>query len=304
MFNIPPSGPFVADLRPRTQAQRITHMGRSIELAPPILSHAAIFSFFFRVERNPESAGDAVNHTLTQLHPPAAPTLFPGTPLTNGKPTKTSLPTLVSSLHDVDFSRLVSCPDPYSSLGLPSLFSKGQLNGSWEGRFSFFDFDSYREMLGGRMRSLYEGPFGDQPQVWKLEEQIVRVDRGKGEKRGGSGPVMNAGYEIGSRGPKGTFEEGEGMDWNPTGRGEGNSGGGGGGSSSRRGVNGSAGHRLDNVFDAGWGEEGEEGEEEGQEDYEILLTGFVSPICSSVFSLVIPIYSVRLLKYVAMQYSE
>ena len=197
----PPVGPFNADLRPRTQAQLITHMGRKIEIAPPILTHAAIFSFFFRVEQDPTVSPALLT---TAMGAPAHFHMGPmdGTPGARGlsnKPVKTSLPTLASRIHDADFARLASCVDPYSSRGLPALRTRGQLAGSWEGRFSFFDFDSYKDMLGGRMRSLYEGPFGDQPQVWKIEEKIVRLK--KGEKPGGRGPTLNAGYEIGQMGP-------------------------------------------------------------------------------------------------------
>ncbi|GAA5825437.1 hypothetical protein JCM3770_000807, partial [Rhodotorula araucariae] len=194
----PPEGPFLADLRPRTQAQSILHMGRRIEMTPPNLAHAAIFSFFFRVEQDPavqndlllQGQGTPAQHMLGAAVPAA------NNPLTaSSRPTKTSLPVLSSRLHDRDFIRLASCIDPYSSLGMPKLYTRGDLTGSWEGRFSFFDFDSYRDMLGGRMRSLYEGPFGDQPQVWKLEERVVRLD--KGQRAGGRGPALNAGFEVG-----------------------------------------------------------------------------------------------------------
>ncbi|BGP46158.1 hypothetical protein JCM10450v2_001998 [Rhodotorula kratochvilovae] len=195
----PPEGPFLADLRPRTQAQSIMHMGRRVEMTPPNLAHAAIFSFFFRVEQDPamqndlllQGQGTPAQHMLGAAVPSAS-----NNPLTaSSRPTKTSLPVLSSRLHDRDFIRLASCIDPYSSLGMPKLYTRGDLTGSWEGRFSFFDFDSYRDMLGGRMRSLYEGPFGDQPQVWKLEERVVRLD--KGQRAGGRGPALNAGFEVG-----------------------------------------------------------------------------------------------------------
>ncbi|KAK4053082.1 hypothetical protein OIV83_001817 [Microbotryomycetes sp. JL201] len=200
----PPEGYFHADLRPRTTAQAITHMGRRIQIAPPVLCHAAIFSFFFRVEQDPASATDmsvapfgAPAH-LGRLGPAQHP--VHGSRLVNSStPVKTSLPVLSSRVHDDDFIRLASCVDPYSSRGLPPLRLKGTFAGSWEGRFSFFDFDSYKDMLGGRMKSLYEGPFGDQPQVWKIEEKVVKLL--KGEKPGGKGPVLNAGYEIGQLGP-------------------------------------------------------------------------------------------------------
>jgi hypothetical protein len=249
-------------------------MGRRIEVAPPILTHAAIFSFFFRVEQDTSVIAEL---TLT-TPPPAA-----GLPLQLGvgtvsnaappaKPAKTSLPVLKSKIHDRDFARMASCVDPYSSCGLPTLACRGELNGSWEGRFSFFDFDSYRDMLGGRMRSLYEGPFGDQPQVWKIEEKVVRLK--KGEKQGGRGSTLNAGYEKGQMGPRATFSQSPpyGTVGLPT------------GSSSS-----SMGSRRKSV-DLGTGEEraskrnkseeedffGEREEDEDDDgDYEILLTGSV-----------------------------
>ncbi|GAA6026906.1 hypothetical protein JCM8097_005951 [Rhodosporidiobolus ruineniae] len=193
----PPESPFLADLRPRTEAQTLQHMGRRIDLSPPNLAHAAIFSFFFRVEQDPAAASDLLTHgagTPAQHANPVLSSINNGlTP--SSRPTRTPLPQLSSRFHDRDFIRLASCIDPYASPGLPKLYQRGSLTGSWEGRFSFFDFDSYRDMLGGRMRSLYEGPFGDQPQVWKLEERVVRLE--KGQKAGGKGPVLNAGFEPG-----------------------------------------------------------------------------------------------------------
>jgi len=63
------------------------------------------------------------------------------------------------------------------------------------------------------MRSLYEGPFGDQPQVWKLEERVVKLEQleqggvgGKARRKGaggggGKGDVLNAGFERGEQVP-------------------------------------------------------------------------------------------------------
>ncbi|GAA5970151.1 hypothetical protein JCM11641_000289 [Rhodosporidiobolus odoratus] len=209
----PPEGPFLADLRPRSQAQTITHMGRRIDLAPPNLAHAAIFSFFFRVEQEPIIQNSLLTHgagTPAQHAHPALVAANAG--LTqSSRPTKTTLPTLASHIHDRDFIRLASCIDPYSSLGLPKLYSRGQLTGSWEGRFSFFDFDSYRDMLGGHIRSLYDGPFGDQPQVWKLEERVVKLEAG--EKVGGKGPALNAGFEVGARSIPAAMDDTRGSQW-------------------------------------------------------------------------------------------
>lgn len=174
-------------------------MGRRVEMAPPNLAQAAIFSFFHRVEQDPAAQSDLLTHAQGT---PAQHMLGsqltgtgPGGLTPASRPTKTPLPQLVSPQHDRDFIRAASCIDPYSSLGLPKLYMRGSLTGSWEGRFSFFDFDSYRDMLGGRMRSLYEGPFGDQPQVWKLEERIVRLERD--QRPGGKGSPLNAGFQPG-----------------------------------------------------------------------------------------------------------
>lgn len=198
-----PEDPFFADLRPRTLAQTIVHMGRRIEISPPVLSHAAIFSFFYRVEQDPENAAELMNVPASGA--PAAFHMGPSStaaPPPLVRPAKTHRPTLSSKFHDYDFSRLASCVDPYASVGLPALAGRNKLSGSWEGRFSFFDFDSYRDMLGGRIRSLYEGPFGDQPQVWKIEERIVRLK--KCERQGGRGLPLNAGFEAGQPGPRPT----------------------------------------------------------------------------------------------------
>ncbi|GAA6016630.1 hypothetical protein JCM11491_006024 [Sporobolomyces phaffii] len=261
----PPDGPYLADLRPRSTAQTIVHMGRRVDLSPPNLSHAAILSFFFRVEQDPAVQDDLLVHGGTGTPAAAAPAAplagfgagagagggaqHVGGLTAHSRPTKTTLPVLRSAVHDRDFVRLGSCIDPYTSVGLPSLYTRGDWAGNWEGRFSFFDFDSYRDMLGGRMRSLYEGPFGDQPQVWKLDETVVKLDRrgggGRREHRttttttttsstsrpdhdddnnrppppppasrdpsssrprrpthpGGTGPVLNAGFEFGAAVP-------------------------------------------------------------------------------------------------------
>lgn len=74
---------------------------------------------------------------------------------------------------------------------------------------SFFDFDAFREMLSGHMRALYEGPYGEQAQVWRIKETFVRKVRSKahGKRKADasgdaeaeapkalSGPALNAGF--------------------------------------------------------------------------------------------------------------
>ncbi|KAJ1030405.1 hypothetical protein NDA16_001314 [Ustilago loliicola] len=136
-----------------------------------------------KVEKDPAVLGMAA---LTDPDDPSSET-------TMRQPAATRSPLSLTSLdHDKDVTRLLSCLDARQSPGLPPLFFKGMFEGIWEGRFSFFDFDSYREMLAGRMRSLYEGPFGEQPQIWKIREKLVKL--GPGELEGGKGSILAAGY--------------------------------------------------------------------------------------------------------------
>ena len=118
-----------------------------------------------------------------------------------------------STLHDRDFRRLTSCYNPFTCPGLRPSTWRGAMEGCWEGNFSFFDFDAFREMLAGQSRALYEGPFGEQHQVWRLKETFVRpisekrqaspkieemeddspVDKGKA-RLPLNGPMTNAGF--------------------------------------------------------------------------------------------------------------
>ncbi|SNX81559.1 uncharacterized protein MEPE_00264 [Melanopsichium pennsylvanicum] len=177
------TNPFLADLTPRDRSCLIDHVGGRLRIGAPILAQGACFSFFMKVEKDPAVLGMAA---LTDPDDPTSET-------TVRQPTATRPPlTLTSIDHDKDVTRLLSCLDPTQSPGLPPLFFQGMFEGIWEGRFSFFDFDSYREMLAGRMRSLYEGPFGEQPQIWKIREKIVKL--GPGEAEGGKGSILAAGY--------------------------------------------------------------------------------------------------------------
>ncbi|KAH8926700.1 hypothetical protein BT69DRAFT_1238772 [Atractiella rhizophila] len=195
----------VSPTRP-TRIERVSYFSLSLPCTPPLISLAATYSFFERVERDPalvRLAGlDPLSAmTLQQPQRPLAPGkvsgMLEGAGGSRANPLRPPIGTRTSALHDRDWARLVSCLDPQKSEGLPDLFFKGAFEGTWEGRFSFFDFDSYRDMLGGEMISLYEGPFGCQPQVWKLEEKLVKVTE---EEMGGSGSALNAGYELGEKG--------------------------------------------------------------------------------------------------------
>ncbi|WRT65111.1 uncharacterized protein IL334_002053 [Kwoniella shivajii] len=199
------SNPFVADLTPRSRSVAVEHFGRQLSLCPPFLAHAAILRFFYRrlgedidgdsdvdvdmvippfmsiQANNPNTNGVRVNDLLDGIMP-GTEGILPSNP-TSRAPTRPTSPIpqqqphfLItnSSIHDRDFSRLKACHDPLSTKGLRSPKWKGSWDGCWEGTFSFFDFDAFREMLAGHARALYEGPYGEQAQVWRIKETYVR----------------------------------------------------------------------------------------------------------------------------------
>lgn len=210
----------------------MTHFGQRLQIRAPMLVHAAYFNFFLQVERDPAivglttlgdpggpgaqaaSEGQAQSDTATQAPDSSASltTVHRDPPTTLGSLHSEPLAdhnraelagtnvavngplALRSADHDRDVARLIACHDPFSSAGLRPTFFAGVYEGAWEGRFSFFDFDSYREMLAGRMASLYQGPFGEQPQVWKLKEHFVRVGARSRRTAGGDGSIINAGF--------------------------------------------------------------------------------------------------------------
>lgn len=66
---------------------------------------------------------------------------------------------------------------------------------------SFFDYDAYKSMLSGESRALYEGQFGEQTQVWRLQEVCVRPkrthdSRRKHSTRSANASPLNAGFEL------------------------------------------------------------------------------------------------------------
>ncbi|WWC87161.1 uncharacterized protein L201_002047 [Kwoniella dendrophila CBS 6074] len=133
--------------------------------------------------------GVRVNELVDGIMPGTEGMILPSNP-TSRAPTRPGSPSLVSReprkqhfllgnsiIHDRDFKRLKSCFDPLNTtkgLGLKSSNWKGSFDGCWEGTFSFFDFDAFREMLAGHARALYEGPYGEQAQVWRIKETYVR----------------------------------------------------------------------------------------------------------------------------------
>ncbi|OXB37669.1 hypothetical protein J007_02575 [Cryptococcus neoformans] len=238
------SNPYIADLVPRSRLVQVKAYGRQLDLCPPNISQAAILRFFYRrlgeeVEETMVAApfmalrGDRVGGSgvSTRVHSTSTSRAGSGTttPVTRHSLSTSFLPTFSppllssSSTHDLDFSRLSLCYDPMHTPGMPRPTWRGSFEGCWEGTFSFFDFDAFREMLGGQAKALYEGPYGEQAQVWKIKETWVRkqgwVRRERKNEKGKenadqdeedgyeedeetlgrspvSGPMLNAGFPI------------------------------------------------------------------------------------------------------------
>lgn len=199
-------------------AQHFNYFGHNITLRTPPLFQAACLSFSMRADNDAEVTGQSSGSNEVISVPGSLQTLssMPRRRQSNsfGSSSRSSaaganspqsltlrlnnrfetpLATLSSSAYDFAFHRLQVCATPTGHAGLDLTSLRGQFAGVWEGRFTFFDFDSYREMLGGRVRSLYEGPLRAQPQIWRIEEHVVEVTDDMPE--GGRGSALTAGFE-------------------------------------------------------------------------------------------------------------
>jgi hypothetical protein len=110
---------------------------------------------------------------------------------------------LTSLQYDQDFVRAMSCASPVTSPGLPPLFYRRKLQGTWKGSYIFFDFEAYRRVLNGNLRSLYEGAYGHQECEWNITESVINV---KCDKVGGSGSFLSAGFRIDQTAEEATAE--------------------------------------------------------------------------------------------------
>jgi hypothetical protein len=173
----------------------IEYYGKGLEVCTPILALAAILRFFDKAGREDEDedeeededeqispfgamVGNRNGAVGAQLaHNPHAPQkLNEHDDASSTDSMESERPTdllSTSTLHDRDFKRLLACNDPTSSPGMPRSAWRGTWKGCWEGTFAFFDFDAFRSMLAGHARALYEGHYGEQMQVWRLEETFV-----------------------------------------------------------------------------------------------------------------------------------
>ncbi|KAJ9093693.1 hypothetical protein QFC21_006289 [Naganishia friedmannii] len=202
-----PLNHYMTDPTPRSRLVHVPHYGTMKPLCPPVLAHAAILNFFARVDKlfgvaDAGGAGDGdgndAGRDLTggmdgpQVGPEAQGGVAAevevgeGTALGEGaghmagfRPRPSSryiayTPAKRSEIFDTDYKRLERCYDPTESPGLGIEDWVGRFTGCWEGSFSFFDYDAYKSMLSGESRALYEGQFGEQTQVWRLNEVYVR----------------------------------------------------------------------------------------------------------------------------------
>ncbi|KAG8933634.1 hypothetical protein FRC02_011457 [Tulasnella sp. 418] len=180
---------YEADLVPRNNAQRVPYLGRQLVISSPIMAQAAILCFFLRLRRA-EAAGLGQTGD-TARHPGNLNLSAQPTPSTSSNQATGSAdvdyqldltqglclfaPAHDSSMHDNDWDRLIACLDPYvDSYPVERPFCRpGILDGTWEGVFSFFDFDAFQDMLVGTASAgMDQNPnvLGQQPQVWRIQE--------------------------------------------------------------------------------------------------------------------------------------
>ncbi|EJT97236.1 hypothetical protein DACRYDRAFT_18934 [Dacryopinax primogenitus] len=172
--------PAPAGSEPRT---KIPYFGHLLPVSPPPAGLAAIMLFSLRTSLSPPDAApmplamplapvaQPMHHTAT---PTAANTAHGAGQLEVVRPpyARELSEDRGSHVWDSDWGRITGCWDLLAGLGLGR---ETHVDGVWEGKFTFFDFDSYRDMLTGSTRSVYEGAFASQPQVWRLLTRLSPI---------------------------------------------------------------------------------------------------------------------------------
>ena len=183
--------PFGADLTPKIKTVTVGYYGKVLDISGPLLSHAAILRFFVQRPENGSISDDEILSPFqallgrrmgrnvgisNQLETPMRES-DDGSDVDSddGDETFGAIRDLISDSknHDRDFKRLLSCHDPFRCAGMKRSAWRGSFQGCWEGNFSFFDLEAFRDMLNGNSRALYEGSFGEQAQVWRIIETWV-----------------------------------------------------------------------------------------------------------------------------------
>jgi hypothetical protein len=183
----PPLGPYTSVHTPQDHTCTVPVYGRTLSIAPPILGHAAQLRFFTAPEAD---------------SPTTIPGLGPEDDVEMEDLRALPRPALTSARHDADFERLLACTDGSRSPGRALWAWRGVFTGSWEGTFTFLEFDAFRDMLAGHPAAIYAGPYGEQAQVWKLRETFVRPKPGTPADGPGlplRGPMVNAGFPADMR---------------------------------------------------------------------------------------------------------
>ncbi|KAG8939564.1 hypothetical protein FRC00_013801 [Tulasnella sp. 408] len=178
--------PYMAsDLDLQDNSQPVTCLSRQLLMCAPILTLSAINSYFTRVDyhfrmRPAIAAAAAAGHHPTNTGAGPAPAVMPSAPAVVAPRISTDVnyyaTTDDSTVYDGDFRRLTSCLNPYIKSLPPgeSFYPPGTFAGVWEGRFTFLEFDQYRDMLVGfklpPIVKVDELLSGQQPQVWKVNE--------------------------------------------------------------------------------------------------------------------------------------
>lgn len=178
-------GPLTVSQVPEDHSVNVYYYGSELSLRPPMLTHAAMLRFFTNQDCgfHPTSPSASPTSTTSGIPPrvptPATTSAVSADPSISaaGESGLRAMPTpiLESSAHDADFDRLLRCTDGRTSGGRRLKDWSGQFEGAWEGTFTFLDFDAFRDMLlHGHSRAIYDGAYGEQAQVWKLRETLVR----------------------------------------------------------------------------------------------------------------------------------
>jgi hypothetical protein len=180
------------DITLRSKAIPYGRFGYTWRRAPPHFVLGAYLVFFRLLERQPQRTDrrDSTTSTSSNGSTMPAPGLFSVSHL------------LPSIYHDREWQRNSVCQDPHSSPGLPALTFHGDMTGYWRGKFLFYDFEMYRQILAGDMRAVYTGNFAEQTVEMELKETLVRI---KKEDVGGQGLLLSAGF----RDPEGMDPEEE-----------------------------------------------------------------------------------------------
>nr|ODN87764.1 hypothetical protein L204_06431 [Cryptococcus depauperatus CBS 7855] len=166
----------------RSKAMVYRRFGYLWRRVPPHFILAVYILFLRLLERQPDRVGLRTGGTT-----------FSRTPFEANMPGIFSSYKIIHSYqHDQEWQRNTACQDPHTGQGLPVTVYRGSIQGFWRGKFLFYDFTLYRQILGGNMRGVYTGMFAEQEVEMELKETLVKV---KKDQVGGDGQLLHAGFE-------------------------------------------------------------------------------------------------------------